>query len=212
MSSSPLIPREQLSAYQRWEMHSFEATGVPGDYAVPTRKADRRAEDNAKLEIAQREAHASGHAEGLREGRRQSLDDARHLRDLMADVTRQTREVNQQLADDLLRLSLELARQMVRRALVVHPEMIVPLVKDALAQLSNTTTPLSLTLHPDDAAVVRTHLAETIDNGHWNLIEDAAMQRGGCLLQTASSHLDATLGARWQQLTAKLGLDDAWLE
>ncbi len=212
MSSSPLIPREQLSAYQRWEMHSFEATGVPGDFAVPTRKADRRAEDNAKLEIAQREGYASGHADGLREGRQQSLDEARRLRDLMADMTRQTRDINQQLADDLLHLSLELARQMVRRALTVHPEMIVPLVKDALVQLASTQTPLSITLHPADAAVVRTHLAETINNGHWNLVEDALMQRGGCLLQTASSHLDATLGTRWQHLTAKLGLDDAWLE
>jgi flagellar assembly protein FliH len=212
MSSSPLIPREQQSAYQRWELHSFEGAGVNSDFAIPTRKADRRAEDNARLETARREAHASGHAEGLREGRQQSLDETRRLRDLMAELTRQTRDINQLLADDLLRLALELSRQMVRRALAVRPELIVPLVKDALAQLGNARAPLSMTLHPADAAVVRAHLADTIESGHWNIVEDAQVQRGGCLLQTASSQLDATVGTRWQHLTAKLGLDDPWLE
>jgi flagellar assembly protein FliH len=101
---------------------------------------------------------------------------------------------------------------MVRRTLAVHPEIIVPLVKDALTQLGSTNAPLTITLHPSDAALVRTHLAESMEAGSWKILEDANLQRGGCLLQSATSHMDATVGTRWQHLTSRLGIEEKWLD
>lgn len=116
------------------------------------------------------------------------------------------------MADDLLKLSLELARQMVRRNLTVHPEVILPLVQDAVAQLANAKTPLTIALHPADAALVREQLPSAPDTEHWQITENAALSRGSCLLHSAHSHLDGTLATRWQHLTARLGVDDTWLD
>ncbi len=209
MSNSPLIPREKLSAYQRWELHSFD---LSDDFTPSARMADAAAEVSAKTESIRRSAYDAGRAEGLREGALKAADDARRLRDLFGAVTQQSRDINQHLADDLLQLSLEVARQMVRRSLTVHPETIIPLLKDALTQLSNATAQLTVTLHPRDAVLVRTHLAESVEARHWQIVEDASVQQGGCLLQTATSHIDATLGTRWQRLATKLGLADTWLD
>lgn len=208
MSSSPVIPREKLSAYQRWEMHAFD---TPDGFASPARAAGTSGRE-AELENVRREAYAKGHAEGLLAGTQKSVDDARRLRDLLAAVTQQRRDIEQRLADDLLQLALTLAQQMVRRALTVHPDLIVPLVKDALMQLAAPDIPLTMTLHPADAALVRTQLAEAMENGHWKIIEDAGLQRGGCLLQTATSQLDATVETRWRHLAAALGMDDRWID
>jgi flagellar assembly protein FliH len=209
MSSSPLIPREKLSAYQRWELNSFD---IPGDYHPPTRMPEAANDDAAKIESIRRIAYDAGRADGLRDGALGAADEVQRLRGLFATLTRQDRELTQHLADDLLGLALELARQMVRRSLTAHPEIIIPLLNDALAQLSNATAQLRIALHPADAALVRTHLAEQIKTGHWQLIEDASLLRGGGVLQTATSHVDATLGTRWQHLATRLGLEDQWID
>lgn len=209
MSSSPLIPREKLSAYQRWELHTFD---LPGDAQPPTRTAPAPTDEAAQRESLRRSAYDSGHAEGLRAGALKAADDARCLRELLATLAQQSRDINQQLADDLLGLALKVARQLVRQSLTVHPELIMPLLKDALARMSGASAQLTLTLHPADAALVRHHLAAQIESENWHIVEDAAMQRGGAVLQTATSQVDATLGTRWHHLTATLGLDDKWID
>lgn len=209
MSSSPVIPREQLSAYQRWELHAFDS---PADYGLSARTAQTAADEAAKHESIRRIAYETGRADGLRDGALKASDDARRLRELLGSISQQSQEINQHLADDLLRLSLEVARQMVRRSLTVHPEFIIPLLKDALARMSNVTAQFMITLHPADAALARTHLAEQIESVNWRIVEDASIQRGGSVLQTATSHIDATIGTRWKHLTAKLGLDDKWID
>jgi len=209
MSNNPVVPREKQSAYQRWELHSFD---MPNDYNPAARAKAPAADDAAKIESARRTAYESGRADGLREGTAAANEDARHLRELCTAITLQSREINQQLADDLLRLSLTLAQQMVRRSLAIHPESIITVIQDALAQLSTAATQLTLTLHPADAALVRTHLAEQIESGSWNLVENASIRRGGAVLHSAVCHVDATIETRWQHLTRKLGLDDAWLD
>ena len=209
MSNSPVIPREQQSAYQRWELHSFD---IPDDDSPSERTAEAVADEAAKRESIRRSAYETGRADGLREGTLKAFDDARCLRELFATINQQSRDIKQQLADDLLGLSLEVARQMVRCSLTVHPEFVIPLLKDALARMSIASAQLMISLHSADAMLVRTHLAEQIDSGNWQIVEDAGIQRGGAVLQTATTHVDATVGTRWQHLTAKLGLDDKWID
>jgi flagellar assembly protein FliH len=69
----------------------------------------------------------------------------------------------------------------------------------------------SITLHPADAVLVREQIGEQIASTGWKIIEDPACVRGGCLLQTAASQVDATTGTRWQRLTAALGESTQWL-
>lgn len=209
MSSSPLIPREKLSAYQRWELHSFD---LPGEFdnggSAPAAAA--RADDT--MEAARRAAYDAGHADGLREGSTGAAAEVGQLQELLASAAQQSRRIGEKLAEDLLGLSLAIARQMVRRTLTVHPEVVLPLITDALAEISTASAQPTLTLHPADAALVRTHLSDSLAEGNWQLVEDAAVARGGCLVQTAASHIDATVQGRWQHLLNQLGVNDAWLE
>lgn len=209
MSSSPLIPREKLSAYQRWELHSFDLQGeFDGAESAPAAAA--QAADAA--EAARRAAYDAGHADGLRAGAAQAAVEARQLQALLASAAEQSRSIGEALAEDLLGLSLAIARQMVRRTLTVHPEVILPLINEALAEISTASAQPILTLHPADAVLVRTHLADTLTAGRWQVLEDAAVARGGCLIHTASSQIDATLAVRWQHLLHQLGMNDAWVD
>lgn len=209
MSSSPLIPREKLSAYQRWELHSFD---LPGEFdngrSAPAAAA--RADDTA--EAARREAYDAGHADGLRESAARAAAEAGQLQELLVSASQQSRRIGEKLAEDLLGLSLAIARQMVRQTLAVRPEIVLPLITDALAEISTASTQPTLTLHPADAALVRARLSDSLTEGNWLLVEDATVARGGCLVHTAASHIDATVQGRWQHLLNQLGVNDPWLE
>lgn len=207
MSSSPVIPKEKLSAYQRWELHSFDTPGNQGP------AANKTAEDEAaKVRHIHQQTYDAGRADGLREGAAKAASDAQSLTALLASIKQESQEINQRIADDLLALALEIARQMLRQALDVHPELIIPTVHDALSRMPHPAAQGAITLHPADAAVVREHIGEQLVSGGWRIVEDAACVRGGCLLQSTASRVDATVGTRWHRLSAALGQSAQWLK
>jgi flagellar assembly protein FliH len=207
MSNSPVIPKEKLSAYQRWELHAFEApTGAKPAAAV------KAAADAEKVRHIHQQAYDAGRADGLREGAQKAAGDAQHLKTLFASVNLQSHEVNQRVAHDVLELALELARQMVRQALAVRPELIVTLIHDALTRTLQPLAAATIALNPADAVLVREHLGTELATAGWRIVEDAGVARGGALLQTAATQIDATVGTRWQRLAAALGQSSEWLD
>ena len=67
MSNSTVIPKEKLTAYQRWELHSFDQpdSGAPRTAGGgPARAADDEA---AKTRKVHQLAYEAGRADGLRE-------------------------------------------------------------------------------------------------------------------------------------------------
>src|SRR5262245_52764374 len=108
--SSPFIPKEKLSAYQRWELGSFNERR--------THPRGEPAQAEAAPAVPDR-GYVQGHADGLREGSLKATADAQQLRALLASVAKQGEEINQQLSEDLLDLALEVARRMVHEAIEV---------------------------------------------------------------------------------------------
>jgi flagellar assembly protein FliH len=51
-------------------------------------------------------------------------------------------------------------------------------------------------LHPEDAAIVRERLSEPVSERAWTLVEDPTMSRGGCVIRTENSQIDARLESR----------------
>ena len=101
---------------------------------------------------------------------------------------------------------------MTRRALKVRPEIIIPVVQDALARAVQPAQQATVNVHPDDAVLLREHLGEQLAAGGWTIAEDPHMTRGGCTLQSAANQIDASTGTRWRQILAALGHTGDWLE
>jgi len=68
-----------------------------------------------------------------------------------------------------------------------------------------------LFLHPDDAVLVREHMADELTKAGWHIAEDLRLERGGCRIETASNQIDATTGNRWERIAANLGKESSWL-
>jgi flagellar assembly protein FliH len=169
------------------------------------------------LEAARAEGHRAGFAQGCAEGRAEGLALAREevaaIAAVRARLTELAESLEQQLAEDVLTLTLDLVRQMVRQAIRVHPELVLAVIREAVRSFPDLGPGPKLMLHPDDATVLRTMVTDGDETlASWVIVEDARLERGGCRIQTASSEIDATVDNRWRRVVASLGRDDAWLD
>lgn len=217
--SSTVIPKEQLSAYQRWEMASFgdDRSSAQQNAAIAAAEAKRAAEE---LVQKREEARAQGYAEGFEQGRATGLEQGRAEAARETTVIRQIAEtfssavtrVDETVADDMLNLALDLAKAMMKTALSVRPELVLPIVGEAIRYLPSVQQPALLALNPQDVPIVRDHMKDELEKAGWRLVEDPHVERGGCRVETASNQVDATLPVRWQRIADALGKHSDWLD
>ena len=154
----------------------------------------------------------AGYADGLALGRADAAAELVHLQSIAATFGEAVAAADEVIAAELLDLALHVARGMLRQALVIKPELILPVVREAIGYLPVLQQPAILMLHPDDAAIVRGAIGDELDKGGWRVALDATLDRGGCRIDTASNQIDATTPSRWSRLATALGKNNVeWL-
>ena len=201
--SSNIIPKEQLSAYQRWELNSLDGSAARTTVPLPTAE---------EVENTHQQAYQEGFATGYREGKSKVDTELARLTQLMSALDGALSQFDEALSQNLLSLSLDIAKQMLREALRVRPELVLPVIREAVNGLPQASQHPHLKLHPDDAALVRSLMADELNHFHWKLIEDSRVERGGCRVETTNSEIDATMENRWKRILVALGSEGAWLE
>lgn len=198
---------------RKWDLADLDARpGVPRPAVAGTQSAAASDEEQV------RRAREEGVQQGLAAGRQKTGSGAGAERDelkvLIAGINELMKDFEQSLANDVLSMSLELAKLIVRQSLRVKPELVLSVVREAITSLSGVTDQTVLHLHPADALLLR-KLAETdpqIQELPWKLVEDPQLERGGCKLSTPTTEVDATVETRWRRIIASLGRDDAWID
>lgn len=204
--SSNIIPKEKLSAYQRWELDSLDERApaeVAPAVALPTAE---------QIENIHQQAYREGFAAGYQEGRGKADGELSRLVQLMSALDGALGRLDEELPQSLLTLALDIAKQMLREALRIRPELVLPVIREAVNSLPQANQHPHLRLHPDDAALVRSLMGDELNHFHWKIIEDGRVERGGCRVETANSEVDASMETRWKRVLAALGREGAWLE
>jgi flagellar assembly protein FliH len=155
-------------------------------------------------EEAYKEAFDQGLAEGRKAGQVEVRAQVEKLAAMFHDLAKPFEVLDAEVERELLTLAMALARQIVRRELKTDPTQIIGIVRDAIAALPVTARDVRVHLHPEDAAVVREHLAPTESERAWTLVEDPVMARGGCQITTTTSRIDARLETRLAAILSEL--------
>ena len=181
---SGIIPKEGLTSFQRWEIGSFDRPAAnkrpvpppsPQQEALPPAAAMESNTPPASLEhLAQVEAEArdaghqagfqAGYAEGQQaaahEAREAALAQLERFQEITESLQQALRQIDQSVAEQLLELAVEISEKMVGSTLTIKPEVLLPIVREALASLPVQQGEISLSLNPSDAATIRQHLGE----------------------------------------------------
>lgn len=206
--SSTVIPKGQLTAFERWELASFdpESRGRSRDSA----KQEIARVTAAELESIRRQAQDEGRDAGYAAGIQQARSEAAQIHELLQNLQDELGQFDEKVAQSLLDLSLEIARKMICEALLVKPEVILNIVSEAIRGLPHFNQNAHLVLHPEDAELVRKFMGEQLSHSGWKISIDSQITRGGCRVETAHSHVDATMETRWKHVVESIGADKSW--
>lgn len=215
--SSIAIPKEQQTAYERWEMSSFSEGAANAIGSKPKKKEEEVS--SAKLaqifESVRKEAFAKGMQEGFAVGMEKAREfaqaDKKKFLKLMDSFSHALEQSDEQIADDALSLALEIAKAMLKTKLEVDHAVVLPVVMDAIHYLPYVQKPARILVHHDDAQLLREYLAEEIASQHWQIQEDSNVERGGCIVETGANQIDATNEVRWKRISEALAQNVSWL-
>ena len=109
------------------------------------------------------------------------------------------------LEPELLALTATLARRVIMEELNLRPELIQKVLRQALTQLPSRHHPIRVHVHPDDQPLLQAYAESSGETIGW--IADPTIERGGCLIDSGPSRIDASLEARLRQ-----SIDAIWGE
>lgn len=230
-SRNNIIPKEQMTPYQRWELASFdEAEELPPPTEEelldePPPPPSLTAEElDAIREQARQEGYAEGQQQGLQAGRQEGYmaglqqgqqevnETIQHLRQIAVSFGTEVAQCSESMAPELLNLGLDLSKAMLKTALKVKPELILPTISAAIHSLPSLQLPALLYLHPADAALARESMEDDLSQHGWRIVEDPEIERGGCRIETGTNQVDATIQTRWRRIAESLSKQLDWLE
>lgn len=202
---------DSQAEFAHTEVKRFELPSVEG---VIVGETDGRARmpTARQLEIlhqqAREEGYAEGHNEGYLAGQALANDDMAQrgavLDGIISDLSQPLAKFDVELIDSIAELALQIARQLVRRELRADPGEVVGVVRETLKHLPITNRATTIRLSPEDVEVVEAALSLKEDTGNWVLEPDPLIARGGCVVETATSRIDASIESRTAAIAAQL--------
>ncbi|WP_285427956.1 flagellar assembly protein FliH [Pseudomonas sp. lyk4-R2A-8] len=220
---SDLIRARDVGGFDIWSLPSFDPH-VPEPEPEPVEELPVEMEEVPleevqpltleELESIRQEAYNEGFAAGEKDGFRSTTLKVRQEADaalavklaslerLMGSLFDPIAEQDTQLEKAMVRLLEHIARQVIQRELALDSSQIESVMREALKLLPLGVGNVRLYINPQDFEQVKA-LRERHEET-WRIVEDAALQPGGCRVETEHSRIDATVETRISQIMAKL--------
>ena len=218
-NASRFIPGEEIEAVSQWSFGAVDTTALE---AIERARAQSDTVALARDEGVRQQAYAEGFAQGRARAtvdaehrmaqymQQQGHESAQRLASLFATAQEQIAQSQQAMAQGVLELACEMARQLLRHELSVNPNALQPVIREALDVLALQAKGATVHLNPIDMEVLRDSLQAEFLGLSLQLLADPAVKPGGCLVASAGTVVDGTLESRWRRVLANLGLRIEW--
>jgi len=219
-SHARFIPREELFEFAAWTPGAFGdrpgapsgpsvASATPAAPAPPT-----EAEWQERVKAARQQGWTDGYRDGqvaLENFKQQfAAQTSAQFGAIVSRLDAQWDGLEQEMARAVTRTAVQLARQVVRCELAVRPEIVARVAQEAVNAIVLSARHLRLRVNPGDLAHVLQGADDAIKGRDVRLLADAAVEAGGCVLESDLGQIDARIASRWAQAAAVYGCDDAW--
>lgn len=208
--SSRILPREGAAAAVpiRWGRLTGAENGPPeagGGRPAPEVIEQLRREAATAEALARRRGYQEGE-EAARKRLAEPYEKAlAHLTAELAEFSALLGRLRREAEEDLVQLTIAVARRILRRELATDPAALHGVVKAALERLESREI-LRLRLHPEDAPVATAMLRERGAPAQIEVAADPALERGAFLVETVRGTLDASVETQLREI--ERGLTD----
>lgn len=228
-SYARFIPREEVGSFAAWTPGSLGATAAPaaggggegfaagalGGAVTPSGAAPAARPEPPDAAAQAAAARQGGYQDGYRDGLaalesfKQSFATQMSSRigALLRAFDEQLLALEQEMARAIADTATQLARQVVRDEISRDPECINRIAQESLGALLLSARHISIRVHPDDEPLVANGLGDLLQSRQVRVVGDAAVARGGCLIDSDIGAVDARVQTRWQRALGALGAD-----
>jgi flagellar assembly protein FliH len=196
-----------VASIERWSLPVVEGNVI--GRPIDERKAAAAAEAIAR--VAREQSEARGYEAGMAKAKAEMEGQVNELKariqqldKLLQFMSRPLEELDADVEKMLLQLTLTVGKQLARRELRIDPAQVIAIIRESLQDLPTAAREARVHLHPEDASIVRERLAEPSNERAWRIVEDPTMSRGGCVVKTETSRIDARLESRINTIIANV--------
>ncbi len=155
-------------------------------------------------EKAYQEGFNKGQQAGVASGQQQSEQALQSLSSILDALATPLKYVDEKLEEELVNLTVSIAKQIVRRELKTDPAQIVAVVKESLSFLPSSAENVRVYLNPEDAELVRKIMPVNAGERKWDVFDDPVLNRGSCKVETDSTVVDASFESRIASIAAAI--------
>lgn len=164
------------------------------------RRGYRRIDDRNLISRAQEEAGAireSAAKEGYNAGIEQAKGDIENVKKELEKFLSAKQEVFEFIAPDILEISIDIARKIIKKEVKQDPEMILSLIMDVLKTISKEEPKVTIKVNSAQFEIAKRNLPELVTSAgvdaRVNIVSDDTIGEGSCVLQTKNGIVDATI-------------------
>jgi flagellar assembly protein FliH len=154
------------------------------------------------LEGIEREAYRRGVAEGKALGKDLAEAEVQpvleRLTRALVELSSVSARLRRDAEEDVVKLSIAIARRVLHRELTVDPESIGGLVKAALEKIESHEL-CRVRVHPDQETMIRTILGRYSPT-RIELVADPALRKGDVVFETSQGTVDASVEAQLREI------------
>ena len=154
------------------------------------------------------EAYEVGHAAGVKSGQEAVHERAARFDQLLIALATPFENLDDEVDKQLVELAMTVVKQLFRRELRLDPTHIIGVVRDAIKLLPIASRNIQVHLHSEDAALVQESLSLAEGEQSWTIVEDPLIGRGGCVITTNNSKVDAQAETRLKTIISAIVGDE----
>ena len=205
-SRKRLLSQDEAEDYHNWLAPAVEGSLGIGDLApgqLPTASQIQSLQKDA-FEEAKQEGYQAGYEKGLESARADMRKSLSLLDGYISLMQEPLKKLDEDVEDSIVKLSLLIASQIIRRELKTEPGEVIAVVREAIRAIPGSNSRSRIFLNPEDAKLVSEVLSIHDEDFNWRIEEDILLTRGDCRVETETSLIDATIESRLSATAAKL--------
>ena len=154
------------------------------------------------------EGRKQGHAEGFEAGKAEGLAAAKAevdqqlqlMRQLFDNLRAPLTEQQNAIEHQLVQLVVQLGEAVIHHTITTESEVIQSAIREALELIPADSGKLIIQIHPSEYPI----LQPLLENDECELVPDASVTAGGCVVVSGSCRVDAQLETRFKQIADQL--------
>ena len=208
--------KQDTPAVQDGDIDLFNLDNIDFKQRQERRKGDRRRgfrriDDRNLISRAKEEANSIREAsakEGYQRGLQEAQADIAQLRQAMGQFLNAQQIVYDNIAPDILEISLDIAKKIIKKEMKENPEVLLENVRDILKSLSKEEAKITLKVNSAQADMLKQEIPEALKvaglDARVIVVPDDNTMEGGCLVTTTNGVIDATMETQLSIITELL--------